>query len=62
MTIIELDDEVQFAARKIGLDWADKTVKEGKFKWFGEVHKSLSEFDKAWLEADDWRKVKIKRS
>lgn len=58
----ELDDEVQFAARKIGLDWAEKTVKEGKSKWFARVHKSLSDFDNAWLEADDWRKVKVKRS
>ena len=57
----ELDDEVQFAARKIGLDWAEKTVKEGKSKWFARVHKSQSDFDLAWREADDWRKVKVKR-
>ena len=62
VTVIELDDEVQFAARKIGLDWAEKTVKEGKYKWFAPVHKSLSDFDKAWAEADDYRKVKVKRS
>jgi TRAP-type mannitol/chloroaromatic compound transport system substrate-binding protein len=58
--MLELDDEVQFAARKIGLDWADKTAKEGKFKWFAEVHKSQVEFDRAWLHADSWRKVKVK--
>ena len=34
VTLIELDEEVQFATRKIGLDWADKTVKEGKSKLF----------------------------
>jgi len=61
VTLIELDEEVQFATRKIGLDWADKTVKEGKSKWFAKVHKSQQEFDAAWRDADDWRKVKIKR-
>jgi len=62
VTMIELDDEVQFATRKIGLEWADKMVKEGKSKWFAKVHKSLQEFDAAWRDADDWRKVKVKRS
>ncbi len=60
--VIELDNEVQFAARKIGLDWAAKTVKEGKYKWFAQVSKSLADFDEAWKEADDWRKVKVKAS
>jgi len=58
----ELDDEVQYAARKIGLDWANKTVKEGKSKWFARVHKSQTDFDLAWRDADDWRKVKVKRT
>ena len=61
VTMIELDDEVQYTARKIGLEWADKTAKEGKSKMFAEVHRSLGEFEKAWVEADDWRKVKVKR-
>jgi hypothetical protein len=60
--MIELDEEVQFAARKIGLDWADKTAKEGKSKWFAKVHKSQQEFDVAWKEADSWRKVKVKKA
>ncbi|HVL59008.1 MAG TPA: TRAP transporter substrate-binding protein DctP [Burkholderiaceae bacterium] len=60
--VIELDPEVQYAARKIGLEWADKVVKEGKYKWFGRVHQSLQEFDKAWADADDYRKVKVKRT
>ena len=34
--IIELDPEVQYAARKIGLDWAEKTAKEGKYPWFAQ--------------------------
>ena len=58
--IIELDAEVQYAARKIGLDWADKMVKEGKHKWFGRVHKSLSDFDVQWKNAESWRKVKVR--
>lgn len=58
--IIELDAEVQYAARKIGLDWADKMVKEGKHKWFGRVHKSLQEFDVQWKNAESWRKVKVR--
>src|SRR5690606_22055206 len=56
----ELDEEVQYAARKIGLDWADKTAKEGKYKFCAEVHKSQVEFDAAWRNADSWRKVKVK--
>lgn len=60
--VTKLDDDVQFAARKIGLAWAEKIANEGKFKWFAEVHKSQKEFDKAWLNADDWRKVKVERS
>ena len=56
----ELDDEVQFAARKIGLEWADKTASEGKNKYFTEVHKSQMAFDEAWRHADSWRKVKVK--
>ena len=55
----ELDDEVQFAARKIGLEWADKTAKEGKYKLFAEVHQNQRDFDKAWRYADSWRKVKV---
>lgn len=58
----ELDDEVQFATRKIGLDWAEKTSKEGKSKWFARVHKSQTDFDLAWRDADEWRKVKVKRT
>src|SRR5690606_30139250 len=61
VTMTQLDDEVQFAARKIGLDWAEKTARETSSKWFAKVHKSQTEFDASWREADDWRKVKVKR-
>jgi TRAP-type mannitol/chloroaromatic compound transport system substrate-binding protein len=57
----QLDDEVQLAAHKIGQDWADKTVRESKSKYFAKVHKSQTEFELAWRDADDWRKVKVKR-
>ncbi|WP_295642363.1 TRAP transporter substrate-binding protein DctP [uncultured Methylibium sp.] len=60
--MVELDDEVQFAARKIGLDWAEKTAKDGKYKWFAKVHKSQVDFDAAWRDADHWRKVKVKQA
>lgn len=62
VTMIELDEEVQFATRKIGVDWADKTAKESKSKYFARVHKSQQDFDAAWRDADDWRKVKVKRT
>lgn len=60
--LIHLDDDVQFAARKIGLEWAAKNIKEGKNKWFAKVAESQAEFDKAWKDADDWRKVKVQKS
>ncbi|MCI1193070.1 TRAP transporter substrate-binding protein DctP [Calidifontimicrobium sp. SYSU G02091] len=62
VTMIELDDEVQFATRKLGLEWAAKTAQEGKFKWFARVHKSQQDFDLAWRDADSWRKVKVQRA
>ncbi|QAZ39402.1 C4-dicarboxylate ABC transporter substrate-binding protein [Methylibium sp. Pch-M] len=62
VTLVHLDDEVQYTARKIGLEWADATAKENKHKWFARVHKSQVEFDAAWKDADDWRKVKVKHA
>lgn len=62
VTLIELDEEVQFATRKIGIEWADKTAVDGKSKWFAKVHKSQKEFDAAWRDADSWRKVKVKKA
>jgi TRAP-type mannitol/chloroaromatic compound transport system substrate-binding protein len=58
--IIELDPEVQFAARKIGLDWAAKTAKDNA--WFGKVFKSQQEFEVMWKGADRWRTVQVKDS
>jgi TRAP-type mannitol/chloroaromatic compound transport system substrate-binding protein len=59
-TIIELDAEVQYAGRKIGLEWAEKVAKEGKYPWFAKVHKSQKEFDALWKGAEHWRTVKVK--
>jgi TRAP-type mannitol/chloroaromatic compound transport system substrate-binding protein len=56
--IIELDPEVQYAGRKIGLEWAAKTAKDNA--WFAKVFKSQQEFDTLWKGADHWRKVKVK--
>ena len=51
---------MQYAARKIGLDWAAKTAKDNA--WFGKVFKSQPEFEVLWKGADHWRKVKVKES
>ena len=59
-TIIELDPEVGYAARKLGLEWAEKTAKEGKHPWFARVFKSLNDFEAQWKGAERWRTVKIK--
>ena len=59
-TIIELDAEVQYAGRKIGLDWAEKVAKEGKYPWFAKVLKSQKELDTLWHGAEGWRSVKVK--
>ena len=58
--ITELDPEVQYAARKIGLDWAEKTAKENKYPWFARVHASQKQFDTMWKGASSWRTVKVK--
>jgi TRAP-type mannitol/chloroaromatic compound transport system substrate-binding protein len=58
--ITELDPEVQYATRKIGLDWADKTSKENKYPWFAKVHKTQRDFDVLWKGASSWRTVKVK--
>jgi TRAP-type mannitol/chloroaromatic compound transport system substrate-binding protein len=59
-TIIELDADVQYAARKIGLAWAEKVAKENKYPWFAKVFKSQKEFDALWKGAERWRTVKVK--
>src|SRR5512134_1965362 len=58
--ITELDAEVQYKTREIGLNWAEKTAKEGKHPWFARVHQSQKQFDTMWKGADRWRTVKVK--
>jgi TRAP-type mannitol/chloroaromatic compound transport system substrate-binding protein len=59
-TVIELSPEVQYAARKIGLDWAMKTAKENKYPFFAPVFESQQQLDKLWEGASGWRTVKTK--
>jgi TRAP-type mannitol/chloroaromatic compound transport system substrate-binding protein len=59
-TLIELDPEVQYAARDIGLKWAEKTAKEGNLPWFGKVFASQKEMDALWQGASAWRTVKTR--
>ena len=58
--ITELDAEVQYKTREIGLTWAGKTSKENKYPWFARVHASQKQFDTMWRGADRWRSVKVK--
>jgi TRAP-type mannitol/chloroaromatic compound transport system substrate-binding protein len=59
-TIIELAPEVQYAGRKIGLDWAEKNAKENKYPWFAKTFQSQKEMDALWKGAAGWRTVKVK--
>ncbi len=56
--IIELDAEVQYRARQIGLDWAEKTAKANP--WFSKVHDSQKAFDALWKGAERYRTVKVR--
>jgi TRAP-type mannitol/chloroaromatic compound transport system substrate-binding protein len=58
--IIELDPEVQFAARERGIAWANKT-KVGN-AWFQKVLDSQLEFEVLWKDAPRYRNVKVKQS
>ncbi len=56
--IIELDAEVQFAAREIGLKWAEEQAAQNE--WFKKVLASQKEFETLWADAPRYRNVKIK--
>ncbi|PZP52185.1 MAG: C4-dicarboxylate ABC transporter substrate-binding protein [Azospira oryzae] len=58
--IVELDEEVQYAARERGLAWAEKT-KAGN-PWFEKVYKSQREFEVLWKDAPRYRNVKVKQA
>ncbi|MEX0923941.1 MAG: TRAP transporter substrate-binding protein DctP [Rhodovibrionaceae bacterium] len=56
--IIELDAEVQYAAREAGLAWADEKAAENE--WFARVLESQKEFDELWAGANKYRNVKVR--
>lgn len=58
--IVELDEEVQYAARERGFAWAEKT-KAGN-PWFEKVYKSQREFEVLWKDAPRYRNVKVKQA
>lgn len=58
--IIDLDPEVQYLARRVGLEWADKQAE--KSEWFERVYKSQREFEKLWADASRYRNVKVEGS
>ncbi len=56
--IIELDADVQFAAREIGLKWAEEQAAQNE--WFKKVLASQKEFEALWADAPRYRNVKIR--
>ena len=54
--VIELDPEVQVAAHKAGLEWAEGQAKENE--WFKRVLEHQKEFAKLWKDANRYRNVK----
>lgn len=56
--IIELDPEVQYAAREAGLEWAEGKAEENE--WFARVLESQKQFDELWKDASKYRNVKVR--
>jgi TRAP-type mannitol/chloroaromatic compound transport system substrate-binding protein len=56
--IIELDADVQFTAREIGLKWAEEQAAQNE--WFKKVLASQKEFEALWADAPRYRNVKIR--
>lgn len=56
--IIELDPEVQYAAREAGLEWAEEKAKENE--WFARVLESQKQFADLWADAGKYRNVKVR--
>ncbi|MDX5445559.1 MAG: TRAP transporter substrate-binding protein DctP [Zoogloeaceae bacterium] len=55
--VIDLDPEVQYLARRTGLEWAAKQAQTNE--WFARVLKSQQEFEKLWADADRYRNVRV---
>lgn len=53
--IIELDEEVQTAARQLGLEWAEEQAAENE--WFARTWESQREFEQLWRDADRYRRL-----
>ena len=58
--IIELDPQVQYRAREVGLAWAEKTAAGND--WFKKVLDNQREFEKLWSGANRYRTVKTKEN
>ncbi|RMH47135.1 MAG: C4-dicarboxylate ABC transporter substrate-binding protein [Alphaproteobacteria bacterium] len=58
-TIIELDPDVQYQARAVGLAWAERQAKDNP--WFARVFASQRAFEELWKDAERYRTVKVKR-
>lgn len=56
--IIELEPEVQYAAREAGLAWAEKVAAENP--WFRRVLDSQVAFGELWSDAVRYRNVKVR--
>jgi TRAP-type mannitol/chloroaromatic compound transport system substrate-binding protein len=56
--IIELDPEVQYAAREAGLAWAEGKAADNE--WFARVLASQKEFSELWSEASSYRNVRVR--
>ncbi len=55
--IVELAPEVQYETKKVALAWAQKQAQSNA--WFKQVLESQLAFEKEWVNADSWRKVKV---
>lgn len=55
--LIVLEDEVKEAAKRLGMEWADRQA-EGN-EWFERVLTSQREFETRWSEADSYRKMAL---
>lgn len=56
--IIQLEPDVQYAAREAGLAWAEGQAAEND--WFARVLESQKAFDQLWAGANTYRNVKVR--
>jgi len=58
--VVELDADVQYAARERGAAWADRT--KGGNAWFAKALQSQRDFEALWKDAPRYRNVKVKQA